>query len=127
MHKVFVLLNFILLSGNKINFYNNNINHLYLHFDKLASIKVFKSRNDYIVKNRSLSIIDLIVLDGIFTYNKSKLGLIYFKDSEWKDVDTNFLPFRRIGRVELCNLEDAQIKLNMMGKVKIEEVETLYF
>ena len=71
--------------------------------------------------------VDLIALDGIFTYDKGKLRLLYFKDSEWKEVDTNFLPFKRIGRVEFCNLEDAQIKLNMIKKVEIDEVDTLYF
>ena len=95
------------------------------HLELLSSIKVFSGKNLH--QSQPSPILDLVFITDVFSRSEGKLKLCYFEDSEWKEENSILKNFKRIKNIEFDSHEDSLIKLKMLKKTSIQEIEELVF
>ena len=79
------------------------------------------------MKAQTFTLLDFIVLNGYTLYSKEKdkIKASFFKDSKWNEIDPIFIPFKRVGYLEIINDTSANSKFELLKKSHITEIDTL--
>ena len=70
----------------------------------------------------------MIALEGDYDlFNSFKNQIIYFKNVEWNEENLICQQFKRIKNLKIKSDDAPQIKLNLLNKSNIDEIDNLTF